>query len=95
MIINIKGALGLSLNRKQNIALGIQKWLIRNNLCINPKNEFQVKADIYESLLKQFCRAQKDFDESKVISFCTYESYVNNRFSQFKKFCKEWSTMPQ
>jgi hypothetical protein len=90
MIINIKNAKGISMSRKQNIAFGIQKWLLRHNFC-DGKTEGQVDSGIYEELLKEFCNKQPSFDQAKVKDFGTYENYVNNRFEDFKKFCiKKW-----
>lgn len=87
MIVNIKNAKFLNLNRRQNIAYGIQKWLLeRTKLC--GKGD-QVNSKEYEKLLTEFCSQQKDFDASKVKNFESIESYVNERFLLFKDYCKQ------
>lgn len=86
MIINVKNSKGLSLSRKQNIAFGIQKWLLSKGFC-KGKVEHQVASVDYEFLLKGFCKEQKGFDESRVKGFETYENFVNNRFQDFTQYC--------
>lgn len=83
MIINIQNFKPLSNRRKQNIAYGIQKWLLSKKYIVSEKNEYQVDGKQYQELLKEFCEKQEGFDPSRATTLETYESYVDKRFSKF------------
>lgn len=85
MIINIQNFRPVSNRRKQNIAYGIQKWLLSKGY-IHGKSEFQVDREKYWALLKEFCEKQEGFDPKLIKELETYESYVDKRFSKFCSF---------
>ena len=83
MMINLTFKPG---NRKQNIAFGIQNWLMKKGYC-KAKNETQLSLFEYKELLDEFCKTQEDFDPSKVKNLESIEKFIDKRFQKFCTFC--------
>lgn len=90
MIENLKNKTTKFDSQIRHNSYGIQKYLLSKGFIVSKSTKNKVDENKYKELIKNFCLSIEGFDNSKVKSIRSYESYIQNNFGIFTKYCKNY-----